>query len=69
VARFPARPANHDRQHRLRFELRSRKIKGKVLDQWQYEVTGSGHIWYCPDPESMTVHVTHAGTGHPKATD
>ena|SRR5947209_6058913 len=46
----PTRPANPDRQHRLKFALKSRKIKGKELDQWQYEVTSGGRIWYCPDP-------------------
>ncbi|MBV9060620.1 MAG: hypothetical protein JO296_02270 [Pseudonocardiales bacterium] len=22
-----------------------------VLEQWQYEVTSEGPIWYCPDPD------------------
>jgi hypothetical protein len=65
----PTRPANPDRQHKLKLALKSRKIKGKVLDQWQYEVTGSGRIWYCPDPDTKAVYVTHAGTGHPKSTE
>jgi hypothetical protein len=30
------------RQHRLRSDLGTRSIKGKVLEQWQYEVIGAG---------------------------
>jgi hypothetical protein len=65
----PTRPASPERQHRLRSALKSRKIKDKDLDQWQYEVTSGGRIWYCPDPATMKVYVTHAGTRHPKQTD
>lgn len=55
-----------ERQHRL-------KGKGLAivngLDQWQYEVTGAGRIWYLIDPAKKTVWIRHAGTGHPKVTD
>jgi len=30
------------RQHRLRSDLGTRTIKGKALEQWQYEVLGAG---------------------------
>ncbi|WP_242002169.1 hypothetical protein [Kribbella steppae] len=39
------------------------------LDQWQYEVTGGGRIWYLVDPDKRTVWISYAGTGHPKVTD
>jgi hypothetical protein len=39
------------------------------LEQWQYEVTGGGRIWYLVDVKNMTVWVSWAGTGHPNATD
>jgi hypothetical protein len=39
------------------------------LEQWQYEVTGGGRIWYLIDPGKKTIWIRHAGTGHPKATD
>jgi hypothetical protein len=39
------------------------------LEQWQYEVTGGGRIWYLVDIDKNTVWITYAGTGHPKATD
>jgi hypothetical protein len=65
----PTQPANPSRQHKLKLAVKSRQIKGRTLDQWQYEVTSGGRIWYCPDPETRTVYMTHAGTRHPKQTD
>jgi hypothetical protein len=65
----PTRATNPERQHRLRLAVKERKINGKVLDQWQYEVTGGGRVWYCPDPEAKKVYITLAGTRHPKQTD
>ena len=53
----------------LRGDLAVRTIGGIELAQWQYEVTGGGRIWYCPDPTKKIVHLTHASCGHPKATD
>jgi hypothetical protein len=35
-----------ERCHPLRGKLGSVQIKGVPLDQWQYEVTGGGRIWY-----------------------
>ncbi|MFI7435086.1 hypothetical protein [Micromonospora haikouensis] len=57
------------RQHRLKGELGSRMVQGVNLEQWQYEVTGGGRIWYCPDAERRIVWVTYASTAHPRATD
>jgi hypothetical protein len=66
----PTQPLNPARHHRLKGRtLAQRDVKGQVLDQWQYEVTGSGRLWYCPDPERRVVYVTWAGTGHPKMTE
>jgi hypothetical protein len=39
------------------------------LEQWQYEVTGGGRIWYLVDADKHTLWITYAGTGPPKATD
>ena len=44
-------------------------IRGVNLEQWQYEVTGGGRIWYCPDPDQRIVWLTLAATGHPQQTD
>ena len=65
----PARPENHARQHRLRGQLAERVVGGRTLEQWQYEVTAAGRIWYCPDPERRIVWVVAASPGHPKATE
>ncbi|MBA3489067.1 MAG: hypothetical protein H0T78_05885 [Longispora sp.] len=59
----------HERHHRLKFDLKWGKHDGKVLEQWQHEVTGGGRIWYLVDPDTHTVWLTYVGTGHPKATD
>jgi hypothetical protein len=43
--------------------------KGEALEQWQFEVTGGGRIWYVIDDTKRTAWIIYAGTGHPKATD
>jgi hypothetical protein len=49
--------------------LATATVGGKVLEQWQYEVTGAGRIWYCPDPERRVIHLTLVSVGHPKKTE
>jgi hypothetical protein len=66
-ARRPA--ASASRQHPLRGSLGSRSVNGTLMEQWQYEVTGAGRLWYCIDDEHRTVWLTDAATGHPKATE
>jgi hypothetical protein len=63
------RRANPGRVGPLQHELGKRKIAGRELEQWQYEVTAGGRIWYCPDDEQKVVHLTYASTRHPKQTD
>lgn len=65
----PTQPENPGRQHRLRGELGTRVVSGTVLDQWQYEVTAGGRIWYCPDPERRIVWLVAASPAHPKRTE
>lgn len=65
----PTAPENPLRQHKLKGGFATREVSGRVLDQWQYEVTASGRIWYCPDPAKRIVWVVLASTGHPKETD
>jgi hypothetical protein len=65
----PTEPENRARQHRLKGQLARREVHGRTLDQWQYEVTAGGRIWYCPDPDRRIVWVVAATTGHPRATD
>lgn len=57
------------RQHPLKGALGVLKVAGAALEQWQYEVTGGGRIWYAIDDDSRTLWITRAGTGHPKQTD
>jgi hypothetical protein len=32
--------------HRLKAEFKTRTVAGTSYEQWQYEVTGGGRIWY-----------------------
>ena len=57
------------RHHRLRLDLAMVKVDGVELEQWQYEVTGGGRIWFAIDDERRTLWITKAGTGHPRETD
>ena len=57
------------RQHRLKGTLSTRMINGRDLEQWQYEVTAGGRLWYCIDDDARTVWMTDASPGHPKATE
>ena len=65
----PRSRADLSRQHRLKFDLTSAKIDGVEMEQWQYEVTGGGRIWYAIDDDQNTLWITQAGTGHPRQTD
>jgi hypothetical protein len=61
-------PSN-ERQHKLHGSLSTVSRRGSALEQWQFEVTAGGRIWYLIDDTTRTVWITYAGTGHPKATD
>ncbi|MGI5503244.1 hypothetical protein [Lentzea sp. CA-135723] len=60
---------NTTRHHRLKGDLARLDVDGVERDQWQYEVTAGGRIWFVVLEERKTVWVTRAGTGHPKLTD
>ncbi len=67
--RLRADPRRVDhRQHRLRDQLSSRRVGDRDLEQWQYEVTGAGRVWYCPDDAAHTVWLVDAMPGHPPRT-
>ncbi|MEV6983085.1 hypothetical protein AB0M95_17735 [Sphaerisporangium sp. NPDC051017] len=57
------------RQHALKGALSTVKMGGQSLEQWQYEATAGGRIWYAIYDENRTLWITWAGTGHPKETD
>ncbi|MEU0564540.1 hypothetical protein ABZ297_03940 [Nonomuraea sp. NPDC005983] len=54
------------RQHPLKGALGVVKVGGDALEQWQYEATSGGRVWYAIDDERRTLWITRAGTGHPK---
>ena len=58
-----------DRQHPLKGSLGTRTVNGDDMEQWQYEVTGGGRLWYVIDDKNKTVWLTEAMPGHPKATE
>lgn len=53
------------RQHPLKGSLGT--VDG--LEQWQYEVTAGGRIWYLVDPAKKTIWIRYASTKHPKVTE
>ena len=57
------------RQHQLKDSLGQRLVNGTEMQQWQYEVTAGGRIWYCIDDANRTVWMTAVHVGHPKATE
>lgn len=43
-------------------------IKGKPLEQWQFEVAGGGRVWYAISDVDTTVWITKASARHPNQT-
>jgi hypothetical protein len=64
----PTPPMDAPRHQRLKYDLATGEVKGRVLDHWQIEVTGAGRVWYLVDHETTTIWIDYAGPGHPKAT-
>lgn len=54
----PADPDNRQRHHLLRGDYALHVIDDVPLEQWQYEVTAGGRIWFCPEPKTRTVWIT-----------
>lgn len=61
--------ARSQRQHPLKGDFATRSVGGRLLDQWQCEITGAGRIWYRIDDERRVVYLTLAKVGHPRQTD
>ena len=57
-----------ERQHQLKGSLGEVVVGGVKLDQWQFEATSTGRVWFAIDDKSRTLWVTGASTGHPKQT-
>lgn len=62
-------PASTSRHHQLKGGLASAAHRGVEMEQWQYEVTAAGRIWYLVDTANHTLWLRHASPGHPKRTD
>lgn len=69
ITRDPRDRSQPRRHHQLRDDLATRMIQGRVMEQWQYEVTGPGRVWYCVDDRQHVVWLTRATIGHPSETD
>lgn len=65
----PKRPTPTPRHHHLKGDLATGVHGGVVMEQWQYEVTSGGRIWYLVDEAKHTLWIKHASTSHPKLTD
>ncbi|MGH3813505.1 MAG: hypothetical protein ACRDUV_13815 [Pseudonocardiaceae bacterium] len=57
------------RQHRLKGSLGLVTVGNRSMEQWQFEVTAGGRVWYGIDDAARTLWITHAGTAHPRQTD
>ncbi|MDA8399527.1 MAG: hypothetical protein M0008_05705 [Actinomycetota bacterium] len=68
--RITANPRHRgDRQHPLKGSLGTRTVNDDTMEQWQYEVTAAGRLWYCIDDKRQIVWLTDAMPGHPKVTE
>lgn len=69
LRRDPQSRLDPGRQHRLSGRLAERSFGGRVLPQWEYEVTSSGRVRYLVDEERHTVWLVYASPAHPKDTE
>lgn len=65
----PDRLTPTSRHHQLKGSLAAAAHRGVDMEQWQYEVTGGGRIWYLVDTGNRILWLRHAGAGHPKDTE
>ncbi len=57
------------RQHQLKGSFGTVSVAGTPMEQWQYEATAGGRVWYAIDDEHRTLWVTEAGTAYRKQTE
>lgn len=65
----PRHVDNPSRQGRLKGQLGGVSVKDDSFEQWQYEITGGGRVWFAPDDGRRIVWITWASAGHPKLTE
>lgn len=64
----PRTGAPPNRMHRLKADFKERTVGGNRFEQWRYEITGGGRIWYCIDAAGRRLLLTYVGSGHPART-
>lgn len=69
LTKDPRQAVNPSRHHRLHGSLGTGKHGSRELEQWQYEITGSGRIWFLIDDDQRKVWLTLVESGHPSKTD
>jgi hypothetical protein len=65
----PRHAKNPSRHHQLKGELSTGNHGGRILEQWQYEVTGAGRVWFLIDDDNRRVLFTKVSLGHPSGTE
>lgn len=65
----PRKALNPRRHHRLKGELATGTYDRDELEQWQYEITGAGRVWFLIDDKKHRVLLTLVEPGHPSKTD
>ena len=65
----PAPAVQTPRHAQLKGRLATHEFDGRVLPQWQLEVTSKARVWYLPDAERRTSWIVLASVKHPKATE
>lgn len=65
----PRQTRNPHRHHQLHGDLATARHGGRLLEQWQYEITGAGRVWFLIDDDRHRVWLTLVESGHPSKTD
>lgn len=68
LARDPRHVDNRARHGPLKGDLGRVSINGAVLEQWQYEISGGGRVWYAVHDSDRVVWITKASARHPNET-
>jgi hypothetical protein len=69
LSKDPRQAQNPSRHHRLKGALATAMHAGQQLEQWQYEITGAGRVWFLIDDAKHTVRLVLVEQGHPSKTD
>lgn len=57
-----------NRQKQLHGDFATAVVGGRLLPQWQHEVTSGGRVWYCPDSERQIIWLTKVSLHAPSRT-